>query len=87
MAGIHAGILSESFDEVPQYGRKTFFLTCKPINMEERRQQREDLGQGRGPPPPPLCCDSIMEISSFPHCPGSLTVGRHVFTFRGDHSL
>lgn len=37
--------------------------------------------------PGPLCCDSIMEISAFPHSQRSFTIWLFIFTFRGECSV
>lgn len=66
-----------------------FFFTCKPFIDGREKTTKRGFGTGQRSHhtwPKPLCCDSIMEISSFPRRQRSLTVWLP-FTFRGDHSL
>lgn len=63
-------------------------LTCKRSIEGNKGKSKGRFGTGqrsRHTWPKPLCCDSIMEISSFPHSQRSLTVWVPVFTFRGEH--
>lgn len=63
-------------------------LKCKPFAEGEERKIKTGWDRAEESPylAKPLCCDSIMEISSFPLRQRLLTSWLTVFTFRGDLS-